>query len=57
MYVRYNMRLFNRLLDYIDMKKKEKALKQFPFSYEDRHGKKWFNTDYCCGYCRLRKWC
>ncbi len=51
------MRLFNRLLDYIDMKKKEKALKQFPFSYEDRHGKKWFNTDYCCGYCRLRKWC
>lgn len=47
----------NKILDARDMKKKDKALQVFPWCYVDRHGNRWFNTDYCCGYGRLRKWC
>lgn len=45
-----------KILDRIDEVKKQKALSEFPYSYIDRHGKKWFNTTYCCGFRILRKW-
>lgn len=47
----------DRLLDALDVRKKNKALQVYPWCYEDRHGRQWFNTDYCCGFLRFRKWC
>lgn len=51
------IKFIERILDRIDEKKKEEALAVYPFSYKDRHGKRWFNPDYCKGFCDLRKWC
>ncbi len=50
-------KLIEFILDKRDEKKKEKALAHFPFCYTDRHGRKWFNTTYCCGYGKFRKFC
>ena len=51
------MKFLERVLDKIDEKKREKALKTAPFLYIDRHGKRWFNTNYYCAYGVLRKIC
>ena len=49
--------ILERFLDKRDEKKRIKALSKFPWCYEDRHGRKWFNMDYCCEFGHLRKWC
>ena len=49
--------MFDRILDYFDNKKKEKALKNFPWQYIDRKGNRWFNTTYRRSYNQLGKWC
>lgn len=50
------IKFLEHILDAIDEKKKQKALSEFPYCYIDRHGKKWFNNTYCCGFGILRKW-
>ena len=49
--------MINKILDYFDNKKKNKALNNYPWRYKDRHGNYWFNTDYRCDYDKFRKWC
>lgn len=49
--------LINTIFDKIDNKKKDKSLASYPWRYEDRHGKRWINTDYRCSWDKLRKWC
>lgn len=50
-------RLVNSILDRRDNKKKEESLINYPWRYEDRHGKRWINVEYRCSWNSLRKWC
>ena len=47
----------NNLLSILEQKKKEKALRNWPWRYEDKQGRRWFNTQYRVSWNSLRKWC
>ena len=51
------IKCIDNMLDKIDERKKQKALKSFPWRYIDRHGNRWFNTCYRCSFTSFRKWC
>lgn len=51
------IKIIEKLLDKRDTKKRIKALQVYPWQYEDRYGRIWFNTDYWVSHDKLRKWC
>lgn len=52
----YMLKLIDKWLDERDVKRKDKALKEYPWCYKDRQGKLWFNIDHCNGYGRFNKY-
>ena len=47
--------LLQKMLWLIEEKKKKKSLSRYPYRYEDREGRLWFNPDYRVSFYKLRK--
>lgn len=45
------------MFKWLEERRKKKALQNFPYRYEDKQGRRWFNTTYRSSYNSLRKWC